>query len=357
MDSQKEEREKGQTMVCNSKEFFTERWHYTITDLPGRRNFIKNMVKGTSAADAAILMVPADDDFAAAIQGGSPQAGGEGQTRLHARLINLLGVKQLCVCVNKMDSDPANYAKERYDEVYDKTRRMLIRMGWKKPFVEKSVPMIPISGLQGDNLIAKSEKMAWWKGQDVTTSKKETCHVETLQQVLNDAFCVPPRPTDAPMRMPIQGLFKIKGVGDVVSGRVEQGLVKPGEEVVFLPSGASGSVFTVEMHHQRQDQAVPGDVVGLNIKGLDKSKMPKAGDVMIYKKDDTLKVVKQFDAQVQIMDLTQKAGQFKPGFVPTAVVKTAQSPCTVAAIRWKMGKETKGKNVCSACSVWLVLDP
>ncbi|EER01432.1 elongation factor Tu, putative, partial [Perkinsus marinus ATCC 50983] len=110
MDRQKEERERGVTIACTTKEFFTETWHYTVIDAPGHRDFIKNMITGASQADVALLMVPADGNFGTAIARGNHKAGEiQGQTRQHARLINLLGVKQLVVGVNKMDSDVAGY--------------------------------------------------------------------------------------------------------------------------------------------------------------------------------------------------------------------------------------------------------
>ena len=141
----------------------------------------------------------------------------------------------------------------------------------------------------GDNLLKKSENMGWWKGLDVEVGS-EVVHVDTIYDVLDKMCRVPERPVSAPMRMPISGIYKIKGVGDVLAGRVEQGVVKPGEEVVFLPTHTAsnpcvGKVFTVEMHHQRVEVANPGDNVGLNIKGLDKNNMPRSGDVMVYKKD------------------------------------------------------------------------
>lgn len=164
MDRAKEERERGVTIACTTKEFFTERWHYTIIDAPGHRDFIKNMISGAAQADVAVLMVPADGNFTTAIQKGDHKAGEvQGQTRQHARLINLLGVKQIVVGVNKMDSDVAQYNKSRYDEIADEMKNMLVRVGLKKEFVQSSIPVLPISGWMGDNLIKKSEKMDWWK--------------------------------------------------------------------------------------------------------------------------------------------------------------------------------------------------
>ncbi|EER00160.1 elongation factor 1-alpha, putative, partial [Perkinsus marinus ATCC 50983] len=196
MDRQKEERERGVTIACTTKEFFTETWHYTVIDAPGHRDFIKNMITGASQADVALLMVPADGNFGTAIARGNHKAGEiQGQTRQHARLINLLGVKQLVVGVNKMDSDVAGYKEARYTEIRDEMRNMLGRVGWKKDFVEKCVPILPISGWCGDNLIKKSDKMAWWKGMDVQRTVKDTekIHVETLYDALEKFATVPKR--------------------------------------------------------------------------------------------------------------------------------------------------------------------
>ncbi|EEQ99835.1 Elongation factor 1-alpha, putative [Perkinsus marinus ATCC 50983] len=350
MDRQKEERERGVTIACTTKEFFTDSWHYTIIDAPGHRDFIKNMITGASQADVALLMVPADGNFGTAIAKGNHKAGEiQGQTRQHARLINLLGVKQLIVGVNKMDCDVAGYKESRYIEIRDEMKNVLGRVGWKKDFVEKCVPVIPISGWMGDNLIKKSEKMPWWKGVDVTRdpASKESFHIDTLLDGLEKFATVPKRVTDAPMRMPVSGIYKIKGVGDVITGRVEQGIVKPNEEVVFMPThtpstACTGKVFTVEMHHTRQEQAFPGDNVGLNVKGLPKENMPRSGDVMVYKKDTTLKHVQSFTAQVQVLDVP---GEIKVGYSPIAFVRTGRSACRLAGIKWKVGKETGGKKM------------
>merc|ERR1712072_1046518 len=282
-------------------------------------------------------------------QKGNHKAGEvQGQTRQHARLINLLGVKQLIVGVNKMDSDPAGpYAKSRYDEVGGEMKNMLVKVGWKKDFVEKSVPVLPISGWMGDNLNEKSKNMDWWKGFDVLLPSKETTHVHTLYDCLNDMISPPGRNSTAPMRLPLSGIYKIKGVGDVLAGRVEQGLVNPGEEVIFMPTHTSankceGKVFTVEMHHKRVEKANPGDNVGMNIKGLDKNNMPRVGDVMIYKKDGTLKATQSFVAQIQTLDIP---GELKKGYSPIGFVRCGRAACRMTAIDWKVGKETGGKKL------------
>jgi len=347
MDRQKEERERGVTISCTTKEFYTEKWHYTIIDAPGHRDFIKNMISGAAQADVALLMVPADGNFTTAIQKGDHKAGEvQGQTRQHARLINLLGVKQLLVGVNKMDCDVAKYSKDRYEEIGNEMKSMLVKVGWKKDFVAQSVPVLPISGWMGDNLIAKSTNMSWWTGVDVLKGK-EKMHVHTLLDALNDFVDKPERKTDAPMRLPISGIYKIKGVGDVLAGRVEQGVVKPNEEVIFMPTHTSsnpctGKVFTVEMHHKRVEAANPGDNVGMNIKGLDKLNMPHTGDVMVYKSDTTLKAVADFTAQIQTLDIP---GELKVGYSPIGFVRCGRAASRMTEIKWKMGKETGGKKM------------
>ena len=347
MDRQKEERERGVTIACTTKEFFTEQWHYTVIDAPGHRDFIKNMITGASQADVALLMVPADGNFVSAIARGNHKAGEvQGQTRQHARLINLLGVKQLVIGINKMDCDVAKYTEARFNEIKEEMKSMLVKTGWKKDFVEKNVPVLPISGWIGDNLLKKSDKMAWWKGQDIVVEQDKTnLHVDTLVDALDKMVRLPERKNDAAMRMPVSGVYKIKGVGDVITGRVEQGIVRPGEEVLFLPThtaanACGGKVFTVEMHHKRCDDAKAGANVGLNVKGLNKENMPRTGDVMVYKKDGTLKEAGTFTAQVQILD---HPGELKIGYTPVCFVRTGRSAVRIQQLVWKMGKETGGK--------------
>merc|ERR1711878_193411 len=179
----------------------------------------------------------------------------------------------------------------------------------------------------GDNLLKKSENMGWWKGQDVEYGK-ETLHMDTLYDVLDKLCRVPERPISAPMRMPTSGIYKIK-------------------EVVFLPTHTAsnpctGKVFTVEMHHSRVDFANPGDNVGLNIKGLDKNNMPRSGDVMVYKKDTTLGQTREFDAQIQVLDIPN---EIKVGYSPIGFVRCGRSACRISKLKWKMGKETGGKKM------------
>lgn len=247
-----------------------------------------------------------------------------------------------------MDTDLALYKEERYKEISDEMRHMLVKVGWKDDFVKNSVPIIPLSGWEGDNLISKSNKMPWWSGVSVKDNRGNTVQVLTLLDALNDLCGLPDRKTEAPLRVPVSGIYKIKGVGDVLTGRVEQGILKPGDEVVFLPSHTvalpcQGKVFSVEMHHKRVEQAMPGDNVGMNIKGLEKNNMPRAGDVMIVKADASLKPVENFTAQVQTLD--NIPNEIKPGYSPIGFVRCGHAACKIISINWKVGKETGGKKL------------
>ena len=343
MDTQKAERERGITISTTTREFFTDNYHVSLIDNPGHRDFIKNMISGSSQCDAAILLIPCDGGFVSAVAKGN-KAENEvmGQSRQHARILNLIGVKQLIIGLNKMDSDTAKYSEERYNEVKNEVRDMLIRVGWNKDFVMNSVPFIPFSAWKGDNLLKKSENMPWWNGVDAKAIDGSTVHVETLFDAIDKFLKVPKRPVDKPLRAPISGVHQIKGVGTVLTSRVETGVVKPGMEVIFLPSHTEtnpccGKIFTIEMHHKSIPEATCGDNIGMNIKGLSKDYMPKVGDVMILKSDTTLKPIKRFTAQVQVLD---HGGELKPGYTPVAFCRTDRSACKIVEIKWKMGKET-----------------
>jgi len=346
MDTQKDERERGVTIKCTTKEFFTPTYHYSVIDAPGHRDFIKNMISGAAQADVGVLMIPADGNFVTAIQKGDHKAGQvQGQTRQHARLINLLGVKQLVIGVNKMDADLSLYKEERYNEIRDEMKSMLEKVGWPKGFIEKKVPILPISGWHGDNLLEKSSNMPWWKGMKCKISKQAAVMVVTLKDALNDFVQVAKRDEGAAMRLPVSGVYKIKGVGDVLTGRVEQGNVKPGEEVIFLPTHTAstacpGKIFTVEMHHKKIEAGGAGDNIGMNVKNLNKENMPRVGDVMIYKSDSTLSTSENFEASVQVLDIP---GSIKCGYSPIGHVRCGRAACRLVKIQWKMGKDTGGE--------------
>lgn len=348
MDKTKEERMRGITIMCTTKDFYTPNYHYTIIDAPGHRDFVKNMISGASQADVAVLMVPADGNFTVSLAKGDKATNEvKGQTREHARIINLLGTKQLIVCVNKIDSQPNPYSEERFNEIKAEVINVLTKVGWNKKFVEESVPIIPISGWHGDNLFKQSDKMPWWKGTTVKCTDGTSANVHTVHDALDSFVKIPKRNTTGSIRVPLSGIYKIRGSGDVVTGRIEQGTVKPGDKVVFLPThtnalACNGKIFSIEMHHQSVSEAPAGFNVGFNVKGLDKNNMPKVGDVMILESDNSLKCPKRFTCTIQTLDV---ANELKVGYCPLIMVRTAKAPCRLAEIKWKQGKETGNQKV------------
>jgi elongation factor 1-alpha len=343
-DNTKEERNRGLTINPTTKEFFTNRYHYSIVDAPGHRDFIKNMISGASQADVGLLLVPADGNFTTSIQKGNVKNGEiQGQTRQHARLLNLLGIRQLIVAVNKMDfhadTEATGYREARFLEISAEMQNMLVKVGWKEPFVKRCVPILPISGWHGDNLLTKSDKMPWWKGVDVSVRPKDPpIHIDTLIDALDKLVSLPDRDNSKPLRVPVSGVYKIKGVGDVITGRVEQGTVRPKDVLQFLPTNITATVFSIEMHHRMCDKASSGDNVGMCMKGLP-DKKPKVGDVMIKVPDSSLQACRAFTAQVQILD---HPGELKIGYSPVVCVRTGRSACKIVRIVWKIGKDTAG---------------
>eukprot|EP00494_Astrolonche_serrata_P031165 UN31434 len=336
MDKNPEERKRGVTIACATEEFFTEKHHYTIIDAPGHRDFIKNMISGAAQADIALLMVPANKGgFETSIQKGNHKKKEiQGQTRQHARLLHLLGVDQVIVGINKMDDKTVQYEENRYKEIKTEVEKMLSKIGFKT----KKIPFIPMSGFKGDNLVERSDNMKWWKGFKVTV-KKEKVEGFTLLDALNDVAVVPKRPTKEPFRMPVTGIYKIQGAGDVITGRVEQGKLKPGSKLGFSPTDCEGKCFSIEMHRKPVSSAKPGDNIGISVRGLPRENMPKVGDIMYIKGEENdekpPKAVSKFTAAVFVQDHPGKlkAGVqdpkslvYKGGFTPSVHVRTAKSP-------------------------------
>jgi elongation factor 1-alpha len=333
MDKDKAERERGVTINCTTKEFYTDSYHYTIVDAPGHRDYVKNMITGAGCADVALLLVPAEaGGFETAVARGDHSTGEvQGQTRQHARLLGLLGIEKLIVGVNKMDS--CNWSEQRFNEIKEEMTKMIQQAGFKP----KQVPFIPYSGFAGENLVAPTDKMPWYKGWKSNVSKDEVVEGVTLYDALEKMARPPKRFPDKPLRIPINGIYKIKGVGDVITGRIEQGTLNSGDIVRVAPRGLQNlKVFSIEMHHKTWPNAVPGDNVGMNIKGLDKENMPKVGDVISLQTEE-LKAVESFVCQVAVQE---HPGQLKPGFSPCVHVRTAKSACKMTKINWKMGKKT-----------------
>ena len=334
MDKDKAERERGVTINCTTKEFFTESYHYTIVDAPGHRDYVKNMITGAGCADVALLLVPAEaGGFETAIARGDHSSGEvQGQTRQHARLLGLLGIEKLIVGVNKMDS--VDWSEQRFNEIKEEVTKMITVAGFKP----KQVAFIPYSGFKGENLVEKTDKMPWYTGWKANLNKDTVVEGYTLYDALEKLVKPPKRFPDKPLRIPINGIYKIKGVGDVITGRIEQGTLTAGDVCRVVPRGLSGlKVFSIEMHHKTWPDAKPGDNIGMNMKGLDKSNMPKVGDVITLEKEKLCEPVESFVAQVVVQE---HPGQLKPGFSPCVHVRTSKSACKMSKILWKMGKKT-----------------
>lgn len=333
MDKDKAERERGVTINCTTKEFFTDSYHYTIVDAPGHRDYVKNMITGAGCADVALLLVPAEaGGFETAVAKGDHASGEvQGQTRQHARLLGLLGIEKLIVGVNKMDS--CDWSEQRFNEIKSEMTQMITSAGFKP----KQVPFIPFSGFKGENLVDPTDKMPWYKGWSANISKDEVVQGVTLYDALEKLTRPPKRNETGHLRVPINGIYKIKGAGDVITGRIEQGTLNAGDSVRITPRGIENlKVFSIEMHHKTWPNAKPGDNVGMNIKGLDKANMPKVGDVITLQ-NDVKQAVESFVAQVVVQE---HPGQLKPGFSPCVHVRTAKSACKMNKIFWKQSKKT-----------------
>merc|ERR1719458_1137675 len=273
LDKLKAERERGITIDIALWKFESSKRIFTIIDAPGHRDFIKNMITGTFQADAAVLMIASD------VGGFEAGFSKEGQTREHALLAQTMGVKQMVVAVNKMDDTSVNYSQARYDEIKSELTAYLKKVGYNVA----NIPFIPISGWVGDNMIEASDNMNWYSGP-------------TLLQAL-DALRPPKRPVDKPLRLPLQDVYKIGGIGTVPAGRVETGVIKPGMVVTFAPVALSTEVKSVEMHHE----ALPGDNVGFNIKNVSVKDI-KRGYVTSDSKNKPAAGVQDFTAQVIVLN-------------------------------------------------------
>lgn len=323
----KEERGAGVLLVDKTDNFYTATKQYTIIDGLYNRNFIKNMIMGTSQADVALIIVPCDDSFKESIK-----KKGEGGTRQHALLMNLLGVKQIIVGINKCDV--VDYSETIYNEVKNKMIKILIKAGYEKQFVENSVPFIPMSSLIGDNLLRQSINIPWYKGQVVVLNERKVM-IFTLLDALEE-MQVMKRPVDAPMRTVVSGVYKIKGLGDVITGRVEQGIVNEGDEVVFLPLKQSGRVSTIEIYRKPTLSSKSGDNSGFNIKGLVKENMPKMWNVMVLKGDESIGRAVSFTVWARVLE---HVSELKVGYSPFVYGRGGKAAVRMVRINRKVNKE------------------
>ena len=302
MDNLKEERERGVTINLSYKKLMTQNFEVTIIDAPGHKDFVKNMITGASQADSAFLVVSAD-------------GGVQPQTKEHVWLLRTMGVKALAILVNKMDT--VDYSEEKYKKVVEDVSAVIKQAGFKPD----ETTFVAGSALMGDNIANKSDKMAWYKGPTV------------LEQI--DKFPAPEKPTGLPMRMPIQDVYDITGIGTVPVGKVETGVMKIGQKVIVLPgrsgTGIEGEVRSIEAHHEQLQEAEAGDNVGINIRGVGKKDMAR-GDV-ICDAAQPAKIVEEFEAQIAIINHPTVVAK---GYTPVFHVHTAQVPCQFVELKAKL---------------------
>jgi len=308
MDGLKEEQERGVTIDLAHKKFETPKYYFTVIDAPGHKDFIKNMITGASQADAAVVVVAAND-------------GVNAQTKEHIFLSKTLGVEQMIIAVNKMDISGVDYAEAKYNSVKEEVSVLLKTVGFKPD----EIPFLAIASLQGDNIVKKSDKMDWYKGK-------------TLLETLDD-LKEPERPTELPLRLPLQDVYNITGIGVVPVGRIETGVMKVGQKIMAVPGregkGVVGECKTIEMHHEQMQSAQPGDNVGFNVRGIGKKDIAR-GDV-IGGADNPPTVATEFTAQMVVLN---HPTVITIGYTPVFHIHTAQVACQVTEITKKINPAT-----------------
>jgi elongation factor 1-alpha len=312
LDKLKEERERGVTIALTFMKFETPKYYWTIIDAPGHRDFIKNMITGASQADVALLVVSAKTgEFEA---GMSP----EGQTMEHIVLARTMGIDQVVVAITKMDITDPPWSEKRYNHVVNVLKKFMRGLGYKVD----QIPFVPVSGWTGDNIIEKTTNMPWYKGP-------------TLVEALDTAAREPPKPVDKPLRIPIQEVYSISGVGTVPVGRVETGKLKVGDKVVFMPPGVVGEVRSIEMHHEKLPEALPGDNIGFNVRGISKDQI-RRGDVA-GKPDNPPTVADEFTARVFVV---WHPTAIHVGYTPVLHAHTAAVAARIVEIIGKLDPKT-----------------
>ncbi|MEO0292863.1 MAG: GTP-binding protein [candidate division WOR-3 bacterium] len=227
MDHLREEREQGITIDIAYSFFRSKKREYVIIDAPGHVEFVKNMLTGASQAEAALLIVDAVE-------------GVEEQTKRHANLISMLGIKQVIVVINKMDL--VNFKEDLFSSLKNEIEDFLLSLNLKPSYY------IPISALKGDNIVKESESMRWYKGPTI---------LGALDSLKSD-----PLPVDKELIFPIQDVYKIRGKRIAV-GRIETGSLSIGEEVEILPNGEKTFIKSIEKFEGEIEKAEAGESIGI----------------------------------------------------------------------------------------------
>jgi elongation factor 1-alpha len=311
LDQLKDERERGVTIDLAFQRFETPKFFYTLIDAPGHRDFIKNMITGASEADAAVLVVSAKKGEA------DVALGPGGQAREHAFLLRTLGVTQLVVLVNKMDDQTVKYSEQRYNESKQDIENLLKTVGYNT----SKINFIPVSGWTGENLAKPSTNMPWYKGP-------------TLLQSL-DTFTEPPKPIEKPLRMPVQDVYTIQGVGTVPVGRIETGKVKVGDSVMIMPEGLTAEVKSIETHHTAMQEAEAGDNIGINLRGVSKTDFRRGS--VLGPSSNPPTITREFQAQIIVV---YHPTAIAPGYTPVLHAHTAQVAATISEITAKIDPRT-----------------
>ncbi|MEM4282675.1 MAG: translation elongation factor EF-1 subunit alpha [Candidatus Woesearchaeota archaeon] len=305
MDNLKEERERGLTIDLSHKRFETPKYDFTIIDAPGHRDFIKNMITGASQADAAVLVVGSE--------------GVQAQTKEHVFLAKTYGINQLIVACNKMDL--VKYDQKAFEQRKKDIETCLKTYGFKT----EKVQFVPIAAYPGDNVVKRSANMPWYTGP-------------TLLEAF-DKLETPEKPINLPLRLPLQDVYNITGIGVVPVGRVETGVMKVGDKIIIVPAregkGVVGEVKSIEMHHEPLTQAEPGDNIGFNVRGISKQDIAR-GDVVGHT-TNVPTVVTEFTAQIIVLN---HPTVMTVGYTPVFHIHTSMVACQLIEIVKKINPAT-----------------
>ncbi|MCC7572387.1 MAG: GTP-binding protein [Candidatus Methanofastidiosum sp.] len=262
MDHLEEEREQGITIETTQTFFKTKKRNYVIIDAPGHVEFLKNMITGASQAEAAILIVDAEE-------------GVREQTKRHAYILSMLGITQVIAVINKMDL--ISFDREKFESIKADLLNFLREIGIKPSYI------IPISAKNGDFVASSTFNLSWYSGPTV---------LEAL-----DSFVPKERSVEKPLRFAVQDVYNFDK--RIIAGRVESGLLKKDQAVTVLPSGEKTKVKSIEEFLKNPEEAEPGKSIGLTT--LDKLFVDR-GNIIVDSNDSSYNVTSSFRASIFWMD-------------------------------------------------------